>query len=111
MKSSCAFQDSCWIQSQAPHKVTETSAISENESVQIEIGSKTFQYAKVDKIRCRYGIGGLVKEALGRQDIQIPEDATAEDYLKALAQENPWQKMERLASMCGRCIINRPTRN
>ena len=88
--------------------VCPTRAISENECVQIEMGGKTFQYAKLDKIRCRYGIAGLVKEALGRQDIQIPENATAEDYLKALAHENPWQKMERLASMCGRCIIDCP---
>jgi len=85
-----------------------TNAISKDESVKIEIADKTFEYAKVDKVRCRYGINGLVRNALGRQDIQIPDNPTPEDYLKALAQENPWQKMERLASMCGRCIINCP---
>ena len=66
--------------------VCPTSATSENECVQIEMGSKTFNYAKVDEIRCRCDIDGLVKEALGRQDIQIPENATAEDYLMAFAQ-------------------------
>jgi epoxyqueuosine reductase len=88
--------------------VCPTNAISKTESVTIEIGSKAFEYAKMDKIRCRYGIDGLVKKALGRQDIQILENPTTEDYLKALAQENPWQKMERQASMCGRCIIDCP---
>ena len=85
-----------------------TNAISKDESVKVEIGGKTFEYAKVDKVRCRYGINGLVKKALGRQDIRIPDNPTPEDYLKDLAQENPWQKMERQASMCGRCIINCP---
>jgi epoxyqueuosine reductase len=88
--------------------VCPTNAISKDEGVKIEIGGKTFEYAKVDKVRCRYGINGLIKKALGRQDIQIPNNPTPEDYLKALSKENPWQKMERLASMCGRCIINCP---
>jgi len=88
--------------------VCPTKAISENESLKIEIGGKSFEYGKVNKIRCRFGIDGLVKNALGRQDVQIPDNPTLEDYLKSLAQENPWQKMERLASMCGRCMINCP---
>lgn len=88
--------------------VCPTNAISKNESVNVEIGGKTFEYARIDKIRCRYGINGLVENALGRQDVQMPSNPTPEDYLKALAQENPWQKMERRASMCGRCIINCP---
>jgi epoxyqueuosine reductase QueG len=83
-----------------------TNAISKKESVKIEIGSRFFEYAKLDKVRCMYGITGLVKNALGRQDVPIPDNPTQEDYIKALAQENPWQKMERLSSMCGKCIIN-----
>ena len=83
-----------------------TNAISKSQGERIEIGGKFFEYAKVNKTRCSYGIDGLVKVALGRQDIPVPDNPTPEEYLKALSQENPWQKMERMASMCGRCLIN-----
>jgi epoxyqueuosine reductase QueG len=87
-------------------KTCPTNAISKKESVKIEIGGEFFEYAKLDKVRCMYGITGLIKNALGRQDVSIPDNPTPEHYIKALAQENPWQKMERLSSMCGKCIIN-----
>ncbi len=85
-----------------------TNAISENEGVKIKIGDRAFEYAKLHRIRCRYGTHGLIRGALGREDIQMPDDPQPEDYLKALSRVSPWQKMERLASMCGRCVINCP---
>jgi len=88
------------------NKTCPTNAISKKESVKIEIGGKLFEHAKLNKVRCMYGITGLVKNALGRQDVSIPDNPIPKDYMKALAQENPWQKMERLSSMCGKCIIN-----
>jgi len=88
------------------NKTCPTNAISKKESVKIEIGGKLFEYAKLNKVRCMYGITGLVKNALGRQDVSIPDNPIPKDYMKALAQENPWHKMERLSSMCGKCIIN-----
>lgn len=88
--------------------VCPTNAISKDEYVKVEIGGKTFTYARINKTRCRYGVNGLVRRALGRQDIEIPSNPTPEDFLKALDREDRWQRMERLASMCGRCIINCP---
>jgi len=88
--------------------VCPTRAINKDEGIKLKIGDKTFEYAKLDKVRCRYGVNGLIKEALGRKNIPIPINPTPEDYLRALSEESPWQKMERLASMCGRCIINCP---
>ncbi|MCJ7718773.1 hypothetical protein MUO69_02450 [Candidatus Bathyarchaeota archaeon] len=88
------------------NKTCPTNAISKKESVKIEIGGKLFEHAKLNKVRCMYGITGLVKNALGRQDVSIPDNPIPKDYMKALAQENPWQKMERLSSMCGKCVIN-----
>lgn len=88
--------------------VCPTNAIDRDEYVKVEIGGKTFTYARINKIRCRYGASGLIRKALGRQDIEIPSNPTPEDFLKALDREDRWQRMERLASMCGRCIINCP---
>lgn len=83
-------------------------AINENEGVEIEIEGRVFEYARIDKVKCTYGLYGLLKEALGRQDTVMPNNPTPEDYLSALLHENPWQKMERLSSMCGKCLINCP---
>ena len=88
--------------------VCPTNAIDRDKYVKVEIGGKIFEYAKINKTLCRYGTSGLIRKALGRQDIEIPKDPTPEDFLKALGREDPWQKMERAASMCGRCIINCP---
>jgi epoxyqueuosine reductase QueG len=83
-------------------------AISKNENVKLEIGGRTFEHAKLNKIKCRYGIHGLTEKALGRRDIKMPRNPRPEDFLKALRQESPWQSMERVGSMCGRCMINCP---
>jgi epoxyqueuosine reductase len=88
--------------------VCPTNAIDGDGYVEVEIGGKIFKYARINKTLCRYGTSGLIRKALGRQDIEIPKNPTAEDYLKALGMEDPWQKMERAASMCGRCMINCP---
>jgi epoxyqueuosine reductase len=89
-------------------KVCPVRAISKDRGVRLRIGDRTFEYAQLNKGRCRYGIGGLTAKALGRVDIPVPENPQPEDYLEALKQESPWQKMERVASMCGRCIIYCP---
>ncbi|MEM1545396.1 MAG: 4Fe-4S binding protein [Candidatus Methanomethylicia archaeon] len=88
--------------------VCPTNAISGDKYVKVEIDNRVFEYAKINKTLCRYGTSGLIRKALGRQDVEIPKDPIPEDFLKALGREDPWQKMERAASMCGRCIINCP---
>jgi len=85
-----------------------TNAFDRTQEVEVVIGGKEFFYKRLKKNRCRFGVGGLIKAALGRQDCPMPEEPTPEDYLQALRQESPWQRPERIASMCGRCIIQCP---
>lgn len=83
-------------------------AISKDQSVKVTIGDRTYEYAKLDKMRCSFGIAALSSKTLGRTDFEIPPNPSHEDYLRILSKEDPWQKMERAGSMCGRCIINCP---
>ncbi len=83
-------------------------AISKDKSVKISIGNRTFEYAQIDKMRCIFGLHALSSKTLGRTNFEIPLNPSHEDYLKTLSKESPWQKMERIGSMCGRCIINCP---
>jgi ferredoxin len=83
-------------------------AISKDRSVKVKIGDRTFEYARIDKMRCRFGTAALSSKTLGRTDFEIPPNPSHEDYLKILSKEDPWQKMEKDGSMCGRCIINCP---
>ncbi|UCD73160.1 MAG: hypothetical protein JSW01_00515 [Candidatus Bathyarchaeota archaeon] len=83
-------------------------AISKDKSVKVDIGGKTFEYAYINKARCRFGIHALSTKTLGRLDFEIPSNPSPEDYLETASKESPWQKMERVGSMCGRCIINCP---
>ncbi|MHA2394968.1 MAG: hypothetical protein ACXAEX_23820 [Promethearchaeota archaeon] len=84
-------------------------AISRNESVTLELGGKTFEYAKLNKWKCRYGVSGLVREALGRKGVKVPDDPQPEESLKAWNNMDPWQIKERATgSWCGRCIIECP---
>lgn len=83
-------------------------AISMTEGVKVEIGGRSFEYAKMNKWRCLYALRGLSRKALGRRDLYVPDDPQPEDFLESLRQENPWQTMERLAIFCGRCIIHCP---
>jgi len=90
-------------------KICPTSAISENQGVQLKIGEKAFEYAKLRKHRCIYGILGFTGKALGRKNIEIPSDPSPDDMLKTLGEESPWQKLERIVpAFCGRCIIKCP---
>lgn len=90
-------------------KICPTKAISAEEGVKLEIDGKTFEYAKLDKRKCIYGIFGFTDKALGMKAIEVPESPSSNDILKALGEESSWQKFERIApAYCGRCIINCP---
>ena len=84
-------------------------AISRDEGVEVEIGDRVFKYAKLKKTRCRFGTMGFSTKTLGRRELNMPEDPQPQDYLTALQQEDPWQRMERLSpGFCGRCMMNCP---
>lgn len=83
-------------------------AIPHEEKTTLRIGKKNYGYSRIDKERCRTGGTSGLSTGMARQSFELPSNPTGEDYLRALDQESPWQKMERLASMCGRCIIECP---
>ncbi len=80
-------------------------AISEEQGVDMTIGPKTFRYAVLNKMRCRCGVSGFTRATAGRTDLEIPEKMTAEEWLAVARKDNVWNKIERIASMCGRCMI------
>ncbi len=80
-------------------------AISKDQSVELTIGSRTFRYAVLNKMRCRCGVSGFTRSTAGRADLKIPEKMTAEEWLAVAKNDNVWNKIERIASMCGRCMI------
>ena len=80
-------------------------AISEDQGVELSIGGKVFRYAVLNKMRCRCGVSGFTRSTAGRTDLEIPEKMTAEEWLAVARNDNVWNKIERIASMCGRCMI------
>lgn len=89
-------------------RVCPVKAIPEQSGVALHIGHKEYRYANIDKWRCRTAEQGLTKATLGMTDFEGIGDANAETYLEQVRRENPWQKMERQGSYCGRCIIECP---
>ncbi len=80
-------------------------ALSKDESVELEIDGSTYRYARLNKLRCRCGVSGFTRKSAGRADLEIPERMTAEEWLGVARHDNVWNKIERIASMCGRCMV------
>jgi epoxyqueuosine reductase QueG len=80
------------------------------------VGEKTLRYAKIDKIRCLYGIEGLVKGSGGRSDVEIPEGpGNIEHFLKAREEHNLFDKLMLdncfgviCGDFCGKCMHQCP---
>lgn len=93
-------------------KACPLSALSERESVSVEIGGKAFCYGKLDKWVCRWGAAGFTSASLGRKEMPKPDLITPENYLVTRKQEDPWQAMEMASvgrgSFCGKCMIECP---
>jgi len=83
-------------------------AFNQEKEVSLKIGDREFSYLEMKKWRCSFGTYGKRKVALGRKDIDMPEDPRPEDYLRAVVEEDPFQKLEGMVSRCGRCIIECP---
>jgi epoxyqueuosine reductase QueG len=78
------------------------------EGVKLSIGGRDFEYARIDKWKCRLALGGVAKGALGLTQLPVPEQVTPAVYLDLMKQEDIWQRMELApigrASYCGRCL-------
>lgn len=90
-------------------EVCPVNALARDQSVSLSIGDRTYSYAVLRKPRCRCAQTGLARGSTGRLLEDIPESMeTVEDWLKMLARDNVWNKMERVAAMCGRCFVSCP---
>lgn len=84
-------------------------AFPENDAWEFEIDGKKIRYAKLNRPRCRTGVTGLSAGSAGRMNAVIPDDVSkVEDWLNIAKYDNRWNRLERVASMCGRCMTTCP---
>jgi len=84
-------------------------ALSGEHSVEVKIGERMFSYGVLSKIRCRYAVYGLALGSAGRLQAEIHDNMyTPGDCLTMLRNDIVWNKTERFAAMCGRCLVNCP---
>lgn len=89
--------------------VCPVNALSKEHSVEVKIGKRVFSYGVLSKIRCRYAVYGLARGSAGRMQATINDNVyTHGDWLDMLRRDVVWNKMERFAAMCGRCLVNCP---
>lgn len=90
-------------------KVCPVQALSENKSVELIIADRVYSYGLLNRPRCRTGVTGLAAGTAGRLQAVIPDSVnTVEDWLEIANKDVQWNRMERFASMCGRCLITCP---
>ena len=81
-------------------------ALNRNQSLELTIGKKTFSYAVLSKIRCRYAVYGLSQGSAGRLQAHINDSvSTNAEWFSMLKRDIAWNKTERFAAMCGRCLV------
>lgn len=93
-------------------KLCPVKAFSETEEVFCKIGDRRFSYAKLEKLRCCYGIFGLVRGSGARTDVQVPDrEITVIDLLQAREYQSPAEKLMFEQSVgiitgdfCGKCL-------
>lgn len=84
-------------------------ALSEDTSVELTIDGRTFSYSKLNRPLCRCGVTALAKGTAGRLQAEIPPGvSTVEDWYEIAKKDSEWNRLERVAAMCGRCIIMCP---
>lgn len=84
-------------------------AFPDDDAWEFEIDGKKIRYAILNRSRCRTGVTGLAEGSAGRLQAQIPDNVSkVEDWLEIAKHDNRWNRMERVASMCGRCMTMCP---
>jgi len=83
-------------------------ALSEEESVEVRIAERSYSYSRLNRPLCRCGVTGLARGTAGRLQAEIPPVRTVEEWLEIARKDSEWNRMERVASMCGRCLAACP---
>jgi epoxyqueuosine reductase QueG len=82
-------------------------AFNSNEKWEFQIAEKDCSYCKLNRVVCRTAQTGLAKGSSGRLQMEINKNemVTVNDWLKLVKSDNKWNRLERVAAMCGRCMI------
>ena len=97
-------------------RICPAKALSRKDSVEIEIGERTYRYAQFDMIRCMYGIYALVKGSGSFGGVEIPPGpGDISHYWQAKEQQDGRDKMMLencfgiiCGDYCGRCLHKCP---
>lgn len=84
-------------------------AFPETDAHTLDIDGKIIRYAKLNRALCRCGVTGLAAGTAGRLQADVPEKVdNVEQWLELAKTDDKWNRMERVASMCGRCMTMCP---
>ena len=91
-------------------EVCPTQAFNREEKWQFKIGDKDCSYCKLSRYVCRTAQTGLSKGSSGRlqQEVDRRDLKVVDDWRKMVRSDNKWNRLERVAAMCGRCMIECP---
>jgi len=97
-------------------EICPTKAISRKKGGTCNFGEKSFSHAKIDKVRCLYGIHGMVKGSGGRSDIEIPDGpGDLGHFLQSHEAIHPFDKIMLencfgviCGDFCGKCMHQCP---
>ncbi|MCL5735487.1 MAG: hypothetical protein M1274_07845 [Actinobacteria bacterium] len=90
-------------------------AISATMSTHVQIGERTYEYARLNTVKCRISVEGLTTKSLGSEDLPLPDNPTWADVDKA-RDEYGWKpSLPRIFPVdhfyCGRCLAYCPIGN
>ena len=90
--------------------VCPTQAFNRDEQWEFKIGDKDCRYCKLSRYVCRTAQTGLSKGSAGRLQMEVSKDdfTVVEDWRKLVRSDDKWNRLERVAAMCGRCMIECP---
>ena len=69
----------------------------------VTLDGKEFFYNRFLEWHCAFGSYGMRKATLGRKDCAMPEDPRPADFVAAVAEQDPFQKLEGGGAKCGQC--------
>ncbi len=93
-------------------KICPMKALSEEDSVSLQIGDQTYSYARLDKRRCVWASLGTHRDAGALKHVEAPEVIDAKAIEWGRSQRHPGHALEMMvigrAHICGKCITYCP---
>lgn len=82
-------------------------AFNPNEKWEFQIAEKACSHFRLNRVVCRTAQTGLSKGSSGRLQMEIDKSelVTVNDWLRLVKSDDKWNRLERFAAMCGRCMI------